>query len=110
MSTTIDDWIESGGSKRFVFRRAIVLNAELAALYRNWHCLILDISPRGAGVRLSGVQRLAIGVTSNLRLAEFGSIPAEVRRLETAFIGLRFLHRGAHDAEMVRWLELLNIK
>jgi hypothetical protein len=107
MTVVMSDWGESTGSRRRVARRAIVLTAELIALRLSWPCLVLDISPIGAGVRLSGTERLQVGASSSLRLREFGSIASEVRRLDPAFVGLMFRRQDERDAEMRRWLELL---
>jgi PilZ domain len=109
MSVSIESWVDPERSQRHFRRHAVLFSAELMALHLTWPCMILDISPRGAGVHLPAADHLEVGLNSHLRLFEFGSIESEVRHQEVAFVGLRFRHGGASDAQMVRWLEALHV-
>lgn len=110
MSVTIDSWIDPKRSQRYLERRVVLLSAELMALHLTWPCTILDISPRGAGIHLSAPDHFEVGLSSRLRLFDFGTIASEIRHHEAAFVGLMFRHMGASDTDMIRWLEAIHIR
>lgn len=102
-------WREPATSHREVARKPTLLRAEFGVLRLTWPCLVLDISPRGAGVRVQREHVLEVGTPSTLRIMEYGLIQSEVRHCEHAFVGVLFAHRGANDLEMIRWLASLHI-
>lgn len=109
MDGQLTSWLETGPSHRQVVRRPTLLRAEFGASRLTWPCLVLDISPRGAGVRFDEEHRLEVGTASTLRLAEYGVIPSQVRHCERAFAGVLFLHSGSRDLEMIRWLAAMHV-
>lgn len=109
MDKQLPVWRENAPSHRQVVRRPTLLRAEFAALRLSWPCLVTDISPRGAGVRFHEVHRLEIGTGATLRLLSYGLIRSEVRHCERTTVGVLFLHQGARDDEMVRWLASMHI-
>lgn len=55
-------------------------------------CVIGDLSPLSAGVRLAQAKALAVGTEVALDLGGFGSVSAEVRSSDHLHLGLKFLH------------------
>lgn len=109
MDKQMTSWREPAPSHRQVVRKATLLRAEFGIARVVWPCLVLDISPRGAGVHFDEAHRLEIGTPSTLRLLHYGIIFCEVRHSEAVFAGVLFLHRGARDLEMSRWLEAMHV-
>ena len=87
------------------YRRWLVdLPAYLEAGGTTRYCLIHDIAPAGARLRVVGGGTLEPGTEVVLDLEDYGRIPARARHNAHESIGLQFLHDAAGEAKLRAWL------
>ena len=88
-------------SSRRRFRRWFVDMPSILHISSQRHeCVIRDLSPTSAGIRLNEAREIPIGTEAALDLGGFGNVPAEVRSSDTFHIGLMFLHAEGPAREL----------
>lgn len=83
-------------------RKQVLWNTELHQEGRIWPCKAVDISPRGAKIRID--ERLAVGSWVVLVIEDLGSFPGEVRWQDKSFTGIRFLQDAAAVGQRLQHL------
>ncbi len=95
-------------SSRRRFRRWFVDMPSILHVSSQRHeCVIRDLSPTSAGIRLNEAREIPIGTEAALDLGGFGTVPAEVRSSDTLHIGLMFLHAEGPARELAHHLVTL---
>lgn len=68
------------------------------------YCLLYDISPRGARLRIVDGATPKVDADVVLDLEGYGRIPAVVRHSAAGVVGLMFLHDDSAQEHVARWL------
>ena len=104
-----DDSSSDGADRsRRRYRRWMVdLPAYVVADGKTLYCLIYDITPAGARLRVVAGGELLAGRKVSIDLEGYGQIPAEVRHSTLGVAGLAFLHGANDEARFAHWLARL---
>jgi len=91
-------------SRRRYRRWVVDLPAYIDAAGNTFYCLIYDITPAGARLRVVSGGELAPNADVFLDLEGYGQIPALVRHSSQDNVGLQFLHDERGEAQLHDWL------
>ena len=105
--TKLEAWRSVDDAHRRYSRWATRERAGITIAGSQQPCIVSDISPVGAAIRVDGQTDLKSGSFVVVNLEDYGPTPAEIRHVEGANVGVFFLHSSSKRTQMVQWLSAL---
>ena len=82
----------------------VEVGAMLRVGEQRFECLVYDLSPGGARVKLREPRDLDVGTEVALQLAELDKIASEVRHSQGGVLGLMFLHDSDQHVQIASYM------
>ena len=103
-TTDLASWREQGASERHYRRWGVDVGAVVRVGDQSFKCVVFDLSPGGARVKLRGPLELDIGTKVELALEGLEEIVSEVRHSQGDVLGLMFLHDSDEQVRLASYM------